>query len=102
MLALLAQARGVFAHDASPKSASVIPPIEMTTTYLRDASYQLGQSGEYRRDDSVNFRQVEAALSAIENGAGALVFSSGMAAAVIATLRSGDHLMAPIAGVSGE
>jgi cystathionine gamma-synthase len=103
MLTLLAQARGVSAHDASPKSASVIPPIEMTTTYLRDASYQLGQSGEYRRDDSANFRQVEAVLSAIENGADALVFSSGMAAAaaVIATLRPGDHIVAPKIGYYG-
>ena len=75
----------------------VIPGIHPSTTYERepDGSYPNGRV--YTRDQNPNYDQAESMLSLMEKGEGALLFSSGMAAAVsvFQALLPGDHIVAP-------
>ena len=52
----------------------------------------------YARSDNPNRRELEIALAALEGGAAALAFASGMAAtaAVFQSLAPGDHVVAPL------
>ncbi|MEZ5647573.1 MAG: PLP-dependent aspartate aminotransferase family protein [Alphaproteobacteria bacterium] len=88
-----AQALG--AHD--PETAGVIPAVQLSTTYLRagDNTYQAGRV--YGRGDNPTPESVEALLASLENGEEAMVFSSGMTAAiaVFLSLKPGDHIIAP-------
>jgi cystathionine gamma-synthase len=91
-------ARGL--HPIDPQSRGIVPAIEVATTYARDAEYQLVGPG-YARDDNPTPGHAEATLAALEGGAGALAFASGMAAAttVFRTLCApGDHVIAPRVG----
>lgn len=64
-------------------SAAVAPSIELSTTFEHAADGTRGSAGlEYIREDNPNQRQLEAALCALEGGATALAFASGMAASV--------------------
>lgn len=75
----------------------VIPGIFPSTTYERegDGSYPNGRV--YTRDQNPNYDQPEQVLAAMEKGRSALLFSSGMAAAisVFQALKPGDHIVAP-------
>jgi len=75
----------------------IIPPIHLSTTYERadDGSYPGGRT--YARDESPAYDQAEALLAALEEGQGALLFSSGLAAAtaVFLALRPGETVLAP-------
>ncbi len=79
----------------------VAPPLRPSTNYARDENYQLiGGQGSYARDESPSYPEVEALLTRLEGGAGAMVFASGMAAATAVWLslepgdggNAGDHL----------
>lgn len=76
---------------------AVIPPIHVSTTYLRDADNQYRSGRVYARADNPAFDQPEAVLCALEQGHQALLFASGMAAAtaVFQALAPGDHVLAP-------
>ncbi|MDQ2778716.1 MAG: PLP-dependent aspartate aminotransferase family protein [Pseudomonadota bacterium] len=76
---------------------AVIPPIHVSTTYLRDADNQYRSGRVYARADNPAFDQPEALLCALEQGHQALLFASGMAAAtaVFQALAPGDHVLAP-------
>ncbi len=76
---------------------AVIPPIHVSTTYLRDADNGYRSGRVYARADNPAFDQPEAVLCALEHGHQALLFSSGMAAAtaVFQALSPGDHVLAP-------
>jgi len=85
-------------HYIDPVTGGVVPPIQPSTTFARDARYQLvADAHSYARDDNPVFLPAERMLSRLEGGADALLFSSGMAAAmaVVQTLRPGDHIVAP-------
>ena len=90
---LAAQALGL----VDPTTRSVVPPIYPSVPYERapDGSYPGGHT--YTRDQNPTYDQAEALLSRLEGGQGALLFSSGMAAAttVFETLDTGDHVVAP-------
>jgi cystathionine gamma-synthase len=76
------------------------PAIRPATTFLRDPA-ALDRAGRtFTRDDNPTFLQPEALLATLEGGAGALLFSSGMAAAtaVFHQLKPGDGVLIP-AGV---
>ncbi|MBV9330706.1 MAG: PLP-dependent transferase [Alphaproteobacteria bacterium] len=79
------------------KTRAVAPPIHVASTYLRDEDnlYRSGRS--YSRADNPTYDQPEAVLAALEHGAAAALFSSGMAAscAVFLALAPGDHVIAP-------
>ena len=78
-------------------SKGVIPGIYPSTTYERevDGSYPSGRV--YSRDQNPNYDQPEQLLAHLEQGAEAMLLSSGMAAAVTVFqgLKPGDHIVAP-------
>jgi cystathionine gamma-synthase len=76
---------------------AVIPPIHVSATYIRDPDNQYRSGRVYARADNPAFDQAEAVLAALEGGAQALLFASGMAAATACfqALAPGDHVLAP-------
>jgi cystathionine gamma-synthase len=74
---IAAQAGGAF--DAA--SGGVVPPIQPSTTYLRDETYTpLNHANTYARDHSDIVRVTEGVIAALEGAAASLLFPSGMAA----------------------
>lgn len=75
----------------------LIPAVHPATTFERsaDGSYPGGKI--YSRDQNPSYDQPEAVLAALEGGAHALLFSSGLAAAtaVFQALRPGATVLAP-------
>jgi cystathionine gamma-synthase len=95
-------AQALHAIDAATGATS--PPIHLATTYARDGRYELVDNRDYTRDKNPTFLHAEQLLAALETGAGALVHSSGMAAATSvfrALLAPGDHALAPTTGYYG-
>ena len=74
---LAAQAMGWI----DPVTKAVVPPIHMASTYQRDEDNGYRSGRIYARADNPTFDQAEATLAALEGGAKALIFSSGMSAA---------------------
>ncbi len=89
----LAQALGWL--ESSHKG--VIPGIYPSTTYEREADGNYPSGRIYSRDQNPNYDQPEQVLCDLEGGSDALLFSSGMSAAlaVVQALRPGDHMIAP-------
>lgn len=76
-------------------TGAVVPPLHLASTYVQDepgvwGNYDYSRSGNPTRD------RMEETLAALEDGIGALAFSSGMAATHCVTmlLNSGDHIVA--------
>ncbi|HEX7075889.1 MAG TPA: PLP-dependent aspartate aminotransferase family protein [Hyphomicrobiaceae bacterium] len=90
---ILAQAGG--AVDA--ETGAIVPPVHITTTYLRDPDNQYRRGYSYGRPDNPTVRQAEAVLTALEGAASSLLFSSGMAAAtsLFLALPRPAHVIAP-------
>jgi cystathionine gamma-synthase len=85
-------------HYLDPTTGGVVPPIQPSTTFARDASYTLiKDKHSYARDENPCYLPAEAMLQKLEGAADAMLFSSGMAAAcaVIQSLSPGDHIVAP-------
>ncbi len=80
-----------------PDTGAVTPPIHMTTTFERAADGSFPHGYIYARTSNPNRDALEEALAALEGGAAAAAFSSGMAAtmSVLQTLSPGDHVVAP-------
>ncbi|MEO8102284.1 MAG: PLP-dependent aspartate aminotransferase family protein [Betaproteobacteria bacterium] len=76
---------------------AISPPIHTATTFVRDADNQYRSGRVYARDHNPSFDQAEAVLCALEKGAHAALFASGMAAAtaVFMALKPGNHVVAP-------
>jgi len=88
--------RGIDAND--PTTGAIIPPIQLATTYERDADYNLLANRDYTRDKNPTYGHAERLLAALEGGHEAQLFASGMAAAtttIRAAIRTGDHVVAP-------
>ena len=75
----------------------IVAPIHVSTTYERGADGTFPGGRIYSRADNPSFDQVEALIASLERAAGALVFSSGQAAAaaVFQALAPGDRVLAP-------
>jgi len=75
----------------------VIPGIYPSTTFERAADNSYPNGKVYTRDHNPNYEQPERVLKELEKGADAMLFSSGMSAAVCVfmTLKPGDHVIAP-------
>lgn len=82
-------------HDAN--AGAVVAPIYLSTTFEREADGTYQHEHVYSRASNPNRQALEKSLAAIENGAVALAFSSGMAAttALFQSLKSGDHIIMP-------
>ena len=76
---------------------AITPPVHVSSTYLRDPDNQYRSGRVYARADNPAFDQAEAVIAKLEQGAQAMLFSSGMAAAtaVFQGLQPGDHVLAP-------
>ena len=61
-------------------TGAVTAPLHLSTTFQRDADGGFRRGFEYSRDDNPNRRSLEICLAALEGGATAVAFSSGMAA----------------------
>jgi cystathionine beta-lyase/cystathionine gamma-synthase len=75
-------------------TGAIITPIFQTSTYVQE---ELGRHKgyEYARTQNPTRAALEANIAAIEGGAGACAYASGMAAigAIAGLLRSGDHVV---------
>ena len=79
------------------KTRAVSPAVHVSSTFLRDEDNQYRSGRIYARSDNPTYDQAEAVLAALEKGAGAMIFASGMAAATACflALKPGDHVIAP-------
>ncbi len=85
-------------HQIDVSTGGITPAIHPSSTFLRDENYQLiNPLHSYGRDENPGYAVAEKVLTELEAGASALLFSSGMAAAmaVVQSLRPGDHIVAP-------
>ncbi len=82
-------------HDAA--TGAVVPPIHLSTTFMRDSSYELIGDHIYARYGNPNVDAVEELATSLDGGADAAVFASGLAgvAALFETVDSGRHIAAP-------
>jgi cystathionine gamma-synthase len=78
------------------RTKAVTPPVHPSTTFVRDPDNRYRAGYGYARDENPGYDQAEALLAALEGGAGAMLFASGMAAATACFqgLRPGEHAVA--------
>src|SRR5437899_4221001 len=82
-------------QEADPLTGAVVVPIYATSTYLQEG-FGKNKGYEYARVSNPTRTRLEQNLAALEGGASAHVFSSGMAAVTAVTqcfLKQGDHLI---------
>jgi len=79
------------------QTRAVVPPIHLSTTFLRDPDNQYRSGYAYGRPDNPTVREAEALIAALEGADEALVLGSGMSAAtaLFLALAPGDHVIAP-------
>jgi cystathionine gamma-synthase len=90
---LAAQAMG----HVDPITQAIVPPIHVATTFIRDEDNAYRSGYAYGRPDNATVREAESVIAMLEDAeAGALLFSSGMAAAtaLFQALDPGDHVVA--------
>jgi cystathionine gamma-synthase len=77
------------------QTKALVPPLHPSSTFIRDPDNQYRSGRNYSRADNPTYDQAEAVLASLENGAGAALFSSGMAAAgaVFLSCKPGDHVV---------
>jgi cystathionine beta-lyase/cystathionine gamma-synthase len=81
--------------EPEPITGAIMTPIFQTSTYVQRAPAE--HTGyEYSRTDNPTRTALQAALAALEGGAHALAFASGLAATdtVLRLLKPGDHVIA--------
>ena len=79
-------------------TGGLTPSIYPSTTYVRDGDYELiDPQHSYGRDENPGFAVAEKVLAELEGGAAAMLFSSGMSAAmaILQCLKPGDRIVAP-------
>jgi len=84
-------------HVVDAATGAVATPIHLSTTFERDAEGNYPHGYIYGRSANPNRHALEVALAALEGGADAAAFASGLAAssAVLQALATGDHVIAP-------
>ncbi|HEV7440833.1 MAG TPA: aminotransferase class V-fold PLP-dependent enzyme, partial [Methylobacterium sp.] len=81
-----------------PVTRAVVPPLHVSTTFIRDPDNAYSSGFSYARPDNATVREAESVIAMLEEAeAGALLFGSGMAAAtaIFTALEPGDHVVAP-------
>ena len=79
---LAAQALG----RIEPHTKAVVPPLHVSTTYLRDPDNAYRSGFAYGRPDNETVRHAESIVAALEGAKAALLFGAGMAAATAAIM----------------
>ncbi|NIP85600.1 MAG: aminotransferase class V-fold PLP-dependent enzyme [Planctomycetales bacterium] len=82
-------------NPPDPQTGAVVPPIHLAATYVQPGAGKWG-AYDYTRSGNPTRKALETTLASLENGSGALAFTSGMAAihAVTMLLKPGDHIVA--------
>jgi len=75
----------------------LVGPIHFSTTYTRNEHYAYASEYVYGRADNLTLRQTETFIASLENGHAAMLFGSGMSAAMAVVLAFGQpiHVIAP-------
>jgi len=78
-------------------SRALVPPLHVATTFIRDPDNSYSSGNIYGRPDNETVRQGEAVIAALEGAATALLFGSGVSAAIalFLSLGAGAHVVAP-------
>jgi cystathionine gamma-synthase len=81
-------------------AGAIATPIFLSTTFTRDPDGSYPKGHMYSRNSNPNRDALEKGLAALEGGAKAFAFGSGLAAvsAVFQCLKSGDHILMPSVG----
>src|SRR6266567_3127741 len=89
---IAAQALGL----VEPVTKAVVPPLHLSTTFVRDPDNEYRAGYAYGRPDNATTRQAEAVLAALEDAHAAALFGSGMAAAtaIVLALPGPSHIVA--------
>jgi cystathionine gamma-synthase len=84
-------------HYIDEVTGGVNPPLQFSTTYARDADYEYISRYSYTRSGNPSWEVLEKVCAELDGGVEALCFASGMAAvcAVLETVNSGEHVVAP-------
>ena len=84
--------------EVDPTTGAVTPAIHPSTTFERDPDGSFPRGHIYSRSSAPNRAALEACLTALEGGAGAVAFASASAAtsAVFQSLAPGDHVVVPV------
>ena len=81
--------------EPDPATGAILPPIHQTTTYVQPSVDRYRERGySYSRSHNPTVRALEARLAALEGGADACAFGTGMAAVhavMLAFLGAGGH-----------
>lgn len=89
--------RAVHAGQApDPVTGAIIPPIYQSSTHVQDSVGGLRSGYEYNRAGNPTRSSLETQLAALEGGASALSFASGLAAEdalLRGILKPGDHIL---------
>ena len=91
-------------QDPDAATGAVVPPIHQVSTYKQDGVGGLRGGYEYSRSGNPTRTALEEALAAVEGGACAFAFASGLAAEdtlLRAVLRPGDHIVVPTDAYGG-
>ncbi|HMP07251.1 MAG TPA: PLP-dependent transferase, partial [Lacipirellulaceae bacterium] len=82
-------------QERDEATGAVVPPLHLASTFVQPGAGTWGEF-DYSRSGNPTRKAFETTLASLEGGCGALAFASGMAAThcVIASLRSGDHVVA--------
>ena len=85
-------------HEIDPTTGAVAEPIYLSTTFQRDVEGTYSRGFMYSRNDNPNRKALEDGVNALEGGAAAAAFGSGMATAMalFAALAPGDHVVAHV------
>jgi cystathionine gamma-lyase len=82
-------------NERDPATGAIVPPIHLASTFVQQRAGEWGEF-DYSRSGNPTRKNLERTLASLEDGCGALAFSSGMAATHCVTmmLQSGDHILA--------
>lgn len=84
-------------HYIDDVTGGINPPLQFSTTYARGADYEYLSRYSYTRSGNPSWEVLEKVCAELDGGVEALCFASGMAAvcAVLETVNSGEHVVAP-------
>jgi cystathionine gamma-synthase len=85
-------------HAVDPATGAVATPIYLSTTFERDVEGTYSRGHMYTRNSNPNRQMLESGIAALEDGAAAAAFGSGMATAtaIFQALDRNDHVLAHV------
>ena len=84
-------------HFTDPQTGGIVPSVAASSTFVRNANYELPAGLRYSRYGNPTVILAENLLAKLEGGAEARLFASGLAAAaaIIGTIKAREHILAP-------